>query len=713
MGRGENHVKGQRQRYAPVGDLIWRRAARLNLALLGALALLLTLGAGISSAASYAPGTPASFCSGTGAAAGECGELKGIAVDTSNGNIYVVDTTNNRVNEFDASGAFVQAFGVDVIPGGAATAESCTTGTTCQAGLTTGAGAIVGVQARSIAVDPETHVVYVLAGLTRVAYFNGTTGAFIGQTEGNTGEITTTAPEKFANSTGLAVDTSDPQHYLYVAIRLGAGLTPGKIDKFQISAAGVTAGSYVCQITGTAVNTSATSSECGGNGVAAHKDGIFEGIDTGTGPTPAQQGGNLAVDAAGNVFVAEKVGVEVAGQPDRHYVSKFDKTGNFVSQFKPCCGTPTLSVNEPRPAALATLPSGNVLVAAGGSGGATGGTRIQEYNPASPGSPITEFGFGTITGSFGVAVSGTHVYVADKAGKKVWKYSAVNQFTLSATKSGTGTGTVTSSPAGINCGATCSALFNESSVVTLTPTPAGDSNFVEWTGACTGAGACEVTMSAAKSVDAKFDLKPGKNLKVLKTGTGTGTGTVTSDKSGTAAKPINCGTECQEVFIEGEIVTLTAVSGANTKTVAWEGCELEPTPSECKVTMSDIKEVKAKFDLEQHLLSVTKSGLGTGTVTSSPAGISCDPTCSAPFDHNALVTLTPTADAWLQIQRMDRRLHRHRCLRGDDERGQISRCGLHQNLHAERDQERRRRGRRHRDQLPRRNQLRRHLLLPV
>ncbi len=32
-------------------------------------------------------------------------------------------------------------------------------------------------------------------------------------------------------------------------------------------------------------------------------------------------------------------------------------------------------------------------------------------------------------------------------------------YTLTVTKAGTGTGTVTSSPAGINCGSTCSASY--------------------------------------------------------------------------------------------------------------------------------------------------------------------------------------------------------------------------------------------------------------
>jgi endo-1,4-beta-xylanase len=47
----------------------------------------------------------------------------------------------------------------------------------------------------------------------------------------------------------------------------------------------------------------------------------------------------------------------------------------------------------------------------------------------------------------------------------------------------------------------------------------------------------------------------------------------------------------------------------------------------------------------QYTLTVTKSGTGSGTVGSSPAGISCGPTCAASYASGASVTLTATADA--------------------------------------------------------------------
>ena len=81
-------------------------------------------------------------------------------------------------------------------------------------------------------------------------------------------------------------------------------------------------------------------------------------------------------------------------------------------------------------------------------------------------------------------------------------------YVLSVAKSGTGAGTVRSSPAGINCGATCSASFAGGTQVTLSATPASGSTFAGWSGACSGTGSCSVVMEAAKSVGASFNLVP-------------------------------------------------------------------------------------------------------------------------------------------------------------------------------------------------------------
>ncbi|HXI84031.1 MAG TPA: hypothetical protein VNL17_08080 [Verrucomicrobiae bacterium] len=82
-------------------------------------------------------------------------------------------------------------------------------------------------------------------------------------------------------------------------------------------------------------------------------------------------------------------------------------------------------------------------------------------------------------------------------------------FNLSVAKIGAGTGTVTSSPAGISCGATCTASFANNSVVTLSAVPDTNSAFRGWSGGgCAGTGACVVTLISNTTCTANFDALP-------------------------------------------------------------------------------------------------------------------------------------------------------------------------------------------------------------
>ncbi|MFZ1699275.1 MAG: choice-of-anchor D domain-containing protein, partial [Pyrinomonadaceae bacterium] len=79
-----------------------------------------------------------------------------------------------------------------------------------------------------------------------------------------------------------------------------------------------------------------------------------------------------------------------------------------------------------------------------------------------------------------------------------------SMFTLTTAVAGTGTGTITG--AGINCPGDCTEDFAPATMVALTPAAGGGSTFTGWSGACTGNGACNVTMNSAKSVTATFSL---------------------------------------------------------------------------------------------------------------------------------------------------------------------------------------------------------------
>lgn len=80
--------------------------------------------------------------------------------------------------------------------------------------------------------------------------------------------------------------------------------------------------------------------------------------------------------------------------------------------------------------------------------------------------------------------------------------------TLTVSDSGPGSGSIASSPAGINCGSTCSHDFSLGASVTLTATAAVGSTFDGWSGGCSGTDVCVVSMNTPTTVTAGFSLKP-------------------------------------------------------------------------------------------------------------------------------------------------------------------------------------------------------------
>ena len=84
---------------------------------------------------------------------------------------------------------------------------------------------------------------------------------------------------------------------------------------------------------------------------------------------------------------------------------------------------------------------------------------------------------------------------------------AINQYSVTVTKTSTGEGTITSIPSGIDCGSTCYFLFNYGTVITLAAQPATGSIFTGWTGCVSSNGnLCTFTMMTDKSVTAIFTI---------------------------------------------------------------------------------------------------------------------------------------------------------------------------------------------------------------
>jgi hypothetical protein len=160
---------------------------------------------------------------------------------------------------------------------------------------------------------------------------------------------------------------------------------------------------------------------------------------------------------------------------------------------------------------------------------------------------------------------------------------------LTVDKAGTGSGSVASSPAGVSCGSDCTETYVHGTSVTLTATAATGSTFTSWSGACTGSGACVVTMDAGWSVTATFTRN---QYTLTVTRAGTGSGTVTSSVAG-----IDCGSDCSETYAHGTDVTLTPVAAAKSVFSGWSGACTGS--GACVVTMDAARSVSAVFSIGQ------------------------------------------------------------------------------------------------------------------
>jgi hypothetical protein len=292
--------------------------------------------------------------------------------------------------------------------------------------------------------------------------------------------------------------------------------------------------------------------------------------------------------------------------------------------------------------ALSVTKVGNGTVSSSPAGLSCGGTCSSFFAQntvvtlsATPGPNFSFTAAGAGWSGAGCSGTGTCVVTMDQAKNVTATFVSTNQ-TLTVGRTGSGQGSVSSSPAGINCGATCTKAFSVSTV-TLTASPAGGSVFNGWSGGgCAGLEpTCAVTMDAAKTVLADFE--PARNVTL--TFAGTGGGTVASDLPG-----LNCSASCQKSFAQGSTVTLTAAPDGSSVFTGWSGAGGCTGTATCVLTMSGGKAVTATFQPAQ-MLTVTPAGLGGGTIGSDVPGINCGLTCSANYLSGTTVTLSAVPDA--------------------------------------------------------------------
>jgi DNA-binding beta-propeller fold protein YncE len=324
----------------------------LALAMLCSAALALSLGPASALAETHRGFTGQVGAKGTGA--GQMEEPQGVAVNSATGDVYVVDKGNDRIDEFEAGGTFIRAWGWGVKEVGKnEELQTCTVLTGCAPGTAgTGPGRLdapegIAVDNSGSASDPSKEDVYVTNTTDNVIEKFSATGEF-------KGEISTGSGGKaFGGLLGVAVGSNGVLWAYAEKTGKPAGGEEAEIDGYSDAQPNVFSESH--------------KSEAGGD--------AWPGF---------------AVDGEGNLYV---------GHRDRRTVGKVSGTGQVIEE----------EVTGEGSIAVAVDSSDDVYVNVG--------SVVEELSAATPPAPIETFGSQHPVSGTGIAVSSTTgaVYVSDTA----------------------------------------------------------------------------------------------------------------------------------------------------------------------------------------------------------------------------------------------------------------------------------------------------------
>jgi hypothetical protein len=213
---------------------------------------------------------------------------------------------------------------------------------------------------------------------------------------------------------------------------------------------------------------------------------------------------------------------------------------------------------------------------------------------------------------------------------------------------------------GINCGTTssvCSAGAPYGTTVSLTAFASTGWQFIRWEGDCgvgTGGNICFVNVGLINVVNAVFQrvtttlisgpststLGSPVTLSATVSGASFQTGSVAfmSDSvviPGCEALPLAIGTGLASCITSGLSAGVHSITAAYTDVANGENASSVTTTALTHTVNLAIT----------YALDVTRTGSGSGTVTSAPAGINCAATCIASFNAATVVTLNATPES--------------------------------------------------------------------
>ena len=248
-----------------------------------------------------------------------------------------------------------------------------------------------------------------------------------------------------------------------------------------------------------------------------------------------------AVPATGYHFVQWSDGSTANPRTDTSVTANVDVTATFATA-PPTCYALTLS--------HAGEGSDPVAIPANSDGCPTG-QYIAGHIPTLTASPSAGWTVGSWTGTLNDASTATTNQVEMPAAAHMAGVNYVqimHNLTVAVDPAGGGT---TTPAAGVHS-------YTEGSVVDVTAAPAAGYLFDHWSGDCTGSGACQVTMTADKTVTAHFTVIPPTCYALTLTHTGEGSDPV--------ASPANS-TGCDEgQYVAGEAISLSGATPAS----GWE-----------------------------------------------------------------------------------------------------------------------------------------------
>jgi hypothetical protein len=410
------------------------------------------------------------------------GGAAGLAVNDTTGDVYVSDRADNRISQFDSSGAFVRAWGIDVIPGGAAGTGALTSGSTEVTSVVTTSRAFVpGQEITGAGIPAGTQIAKLSTGvgaasklfLSKKATASGS-GVTLAVAEGsgnvpqNEQQIVrvsaTGGTFKLSISTKMPTASAQTGSIAYNAPANGAGSVQGALEGIlgagNVEVTGANGGPYTVEFKGvrfadTNVAPMTTSNSLTGSGATSRVDTLVEGAGRAekcTVATTCQAGtasgiaggmgrpNSVAIDqGTGNVYVTDETNVRV---------DEFDSTGNFIRAWG-------VDVVESGPGNKPEIQSVNVV--------GSSGTFVLKFEgksltfSAGAGAAEIETAFNALTsvgGSFGsVSVSGTAPYQLTFGGL-AFANRNMQQVELDATGLGVPVGTEAPCTAGPVSGAT-------------------------------------------------------------------------------------------------------------------------------------------------------------------------------------------------------------------------------------------------------------------